>query len=347
MVKALETMYPKVSETGSIIQESLEKVAKVLEMERNKLRDRAEQDSNQVIARAKEEADKIITQARQKAEVESDKLIAKLKEEANQILRESREKASTEARQESARIIGETREKTAQIIKEVIEQGVIQAKSEFIRAASEARSRLESEKSKLLTVTKSIEKVIDETEINIQAGSEHLSASISEIERKLVNEIPRRETVMTSRQVAEEARKTEFIEKQVNEQVAGEQVRVKTNEVKKTEGSEDADIRMREGMVLLDSGKNKEALEAFVKVLELDPKNALAWRKKGAALGILGRHQEALEAFRRAIALDPKDIISWHNKVISLTKLGNKKEADEAKEAEKRVKKEVERAAKL
>jgi tetratricopeptide (TPR) repeat protein len=405
MAKTLELPELRASETGSIIQESLEKVAHALEIERNKLRELAEQDSSQIIARAREEADKIIAQARQDAKVESDKLIAKLKQEAEKIIKESCEKASIEARQESARIIHETREKTAQIFTEVIERGITQAKSKFVGAASKARSGLESEKSKLLTVTKSIEQIIDETETNIQAGIEYLTNVITETERKLQilnevphsetvassqqvsekaisiekiidetetnlqagikqlttvitenertpqisNEVPHSETVVSSQQVSEKAKipeHSEKLERQITEQAAGEKARIKTEEVKNPQCSDDADKRMQEGMVLLESGKNKEALDAFLKVIELDPKNALAWRKKGSALGLLGRHRESLEAIVRAIQLNPMDATAWHNKGIALTKLGKNKEAKEAKEAEKRVRKEAEQAAK-
>jgi tetratricopeptide (TPR) repeat protein len=381
MANPLESKDLKTGETGSIIQESLDKFAQALEMETSKLREQAEQDSNQIIAGAREEADRIIAQARQKAEAESNNLIAKTKEETNQILR----KASAEARQESARIISETREKTSRIIKEVFEPGVAQAKDELALATSEVRSRLESEKSRLLEVIKNIEQIIGETETNIKAGSEHLTSVVSETERKLeaINEVPDRETVVDSRQVNTEA----IEERQEIEKALGEEVKVKVEESPETEDSEDAKVDaitrvhegtvppsserkedakeaqeaekrarkaaedakldakiwMHKGEVLLESGKNEEAVEAFVKVTELDPKNAIAWRKKGAALGLLKRHEEALEADVKAIQLDPHDIIAWHNKAAALTNLGRKEEAKEAQEAEKRARKEAER----
>lgn len=399
MTNTLGLSKPKVDKTGSVFQESLEKVAQALEVERNKLVERAHQDSNQIIAKAREEADKIISQARQRAEVESDKLIAKIREETERILEKSREKASTEARQESARIINETREKTAQIITQIIERGRTQAKSKFVQAASEARNRLESEKSKLLTVTKSIEQIIGETETNIQAGIEHLTTVITEIEEKLrllneiphgeivissqqvadesksieqiidetetnvqavieqladvvtenerklklINKIPHRAAAISSQQVAEEAKITEHtenLEKQEIEQEDRKEAMAKTEELKETESSAYIDKRIQAGIALLELNKNEEALEVFVKVIGLDPKNAIAWRKKGVILGILGKHKESLEAFNRTICLAPKDITAWHNKAVALTKLGRKKEAEEAKATEKQLIKE-------
>jgi tetratricopeptide (TPR) repeat protein len=197
---------------------------------------------------------------------------------------------------------------------------------------------------------KSIDLIIDENETNVQAVIEQLSNIVTENERKLnlINEIPHKETVISSKQVAEEARNTERAEKperRETEQAPKGEARVKTEEVKSNQGSNDALIGMQEGIALLESGKNYKALEAFVKVIELDPKNAVAWRKKGTVLGMLGRHEEALEACIMAIDIDPKDITARHNKVIALTKLGRKKEAKEAEEDERRVKKESEKAA--
>jgi len=84
-------------------------------------------------------------------------------------------------------------------------------------------------------------------------------------------------------------------------------------------------------------GKNKEALTTFTKIIRLDPKYALAWRKKGAALGKMMRYDEALEAFDRSIELDPNDATSWNDKALALKILGRKKEAKEAKNVEKRL----------
>jgi Tfp pilus assembly protein PilF/vacuolar-type H+-ATPase subunit H len=378
MTNVPESSEPKFDETENIIREYVGKFNQAIEIERNKLRERAEHDSSQIIARAREEADKIINQARQEAEVESDKLITQIKEKEEQILRESREQAYTEARREFARIINEAREKTAQIIEEVVERGITQEKNNFIRTAVEAKSRLESEKSKLFTLTRSIEQIIDETETNIQEGVDHLATIIAETEEKMqaVNEIPRGETGMTSLKVAEEYRETEqTIEEEISakaeeageteqreqpetketEQTIGEEISAKTEEDGEIEESENAKILVQKGLSQLYRGKNEEALSTFSSVIGLDPKYALEWRREGTvnteedgeteqAIGeeisakteedgeieesenakILvqkglsqlyrGKNEEALSTFSSVIRLDPKYALGWRRK---------------------------------
>ena len=60
------------------------------------------------------------------------------------------------------------------------------------------------------------------------------------------------------------------------------------------------------GMVLVREGKYPEALNAFDKVVKLDPNDAQAWWHKGDVLVNLGILSEALFALDKAIALDPK-----------------------------------------
>ena len=138
----------------------------------------------------------------------------------------------------------------------------------------------------------------------------------------------------------------EKLAKKEAEQAVGEEVKVKAEEVKKAEVADYAATCMEEGIALSKLGRDGEALEAFVKAVELDPENAVAWRKKGTALGKLGRDEEALEAFVRAIELDPKDVAAWSNKVTALIRLGRDDEVKEAKVAEKLAKKEAELGAK-
>jgi hypothetical protein len=289
MVKIPESLEPKAGEMESIIQEYKLKIAQALEIERNKLKERAETDSSQIIARAREAADRSLAQARQEAQAEADRIIARAREKAEQIARESREKYSAEARQESARVVSET----AQIINEAIQRSMTQVKSEFDRAGAKARSRLEREMSRLLTeVNKSVEQTIDEAGRNIQAGFEHLAAAITEVEKKLplVAGIPERQTVMSSPPITEAARETENtgereepetegtakleiesesiekpetlatehtekLEKPQTEPAAGEETNVKAAEVIKTGAPNEADIRLGEGIVLSRLGK--------------------------------------------------------------------------------------------
>lgn len=57
----------------------------------------------------------------------------------------------------------------------------------------------------------------------------------------------------------------------------------------------------------LDRETSEQALAAFAKTTELDPKFELAWRKQGVLLQELERYPEALAAYDKAIALNPTD----------------------------------------
>ncbi len=76
----------------------------------------------------------------------------------------------------------------------------------------------------------------------------------------------------------------------------------------------------------------EEAIEAYEKAIELDPKDAYAWVNKGFALDELKRYEEAIEAYEKAIELDPKNDFSWVSKGISLWQLKRYEEAIEAYE---------------
>ena len=54
--------------------------------------------------------------------------------------------------------------------------------------------------------------------------------------------------------------------------------------------------------------KTKEALKTFDKAIELDPKNAYMWARRGVALLKLNKVNEAFKAFNRAIKINPADV---------------------------------------
>jgi tetratricopeptide (TPR) repeat protein len=84
------------------------------------------------------------------------------------------------------------------------------------------------------------------------------------------------------------------------------------------------------GNALGELGKPEEALEAFDKAIELDPKFAQAYYNKGNALGKLGKPEEALVAYEKAIEIDQKDAQAYYNKGNALGELGKPEEALEA-----------------
>jgi len=84
------------------------------------------------------------------------------------------------------------------------------------------------------------------------------------------------------------------------------------------------------GYNLSHAGKYEEALEAYDKVLEVDPNNAKEWYNKGYCLSELGRYEEALEAYDKSLELDPKLKIAWDNKGGILSYLNRYDEAIDA-----------------
>lgn len=59
--------------------------------------------------------------------------------------------------------------------------------------------------------------------------------------------------------------------------------------------------------------KYKEALQNFIKALEIDPNQTSAHNNLGLALSALERYQEAFTAFEKAIILDPHSAIAYSN----------------------------------
>ena len=65
------------------------------------------------------------------------------------------------------------------------------------------------------------------------------------------------------------------------------------------------------GVERLEAGDDRAALNAFNRVIELEPHHARAWMNRGNALFNLEQAEEALSAYDRAIELGPDDAFSW------------------------------------
>jgi len=86
------------------------------------------------------------------------------------------------------------------------------------------------------------------------------------------------------------------------------------------------------GNVLAERGKWKEAMEAFTKAIELDPKGSLAYGLRGITYYALDNYKQAVDDLNAAIKLNPTDVGAWvtytlRGEVYRL--LGNYKQATE------------------
>jgi tetratricopeptide (TPR) repeat protein len=115
------------------------------------------------------------------------------------------------------------------------------------------------------------------------------------------------------------------------------------------------------GYALVTSGKNREAVEAFTRAIELDPKNGKiyysrggvygrledyrraikdfdraielnaklqeAYTERGVAYGMLGDYQQAIREYDKAVELNPKDERAYVNRGIAYAKLGSHRQA--------------------
>ena len=81
------------------------------------------------------------------------------------------------------------------------------------------------------------------------------------------------------------------------------------------------------GDELTNLGQHKEAIAAYEKALEIDPKFHLAWNNLGNALNDLGRNSEAIAAYETALEIDPKYDDAWYGLGASLNDLGRNSEA--------------------
>lgn len=74
--------------------------------------------------------------------------------------------------------------------------------------------------------------------------------------------------------------------------------------------------------VLQAQGKLLQALERYLQVVEIDPRQADAWNNMGVVLGELDRHEPAVEAFREALKIDPESSRAHYNLADALETLG-------------------------
>ena len=67
------------------------------------------------------------------------------------------------------------------------------------------------------------------------------------------------------------------------------------------------------GSALADQGKYDEAIQAYDRAIELEPKNIDAWNNRGEAFHNQAKFDEAIRCFDKAIEIDPQYAAAWNN----------------------------------
>ena len=83
-------------------------------------------------------------------------------------------------------------------------------------------------------------------------------------------------------------------------------------------GSNDHNSWYSAGNESAKEGNHEDALIAYDKALELDPKHVGTWNNKGIVLSRLKRFEEAISCYDKAIELNPKYENAWYSKANAL-----------------------------
>ena len=80
-------------------------------------------------------------------------------------------------------------------------------------------------------------------------------------------------------------------------------------------------------MTLYKEGSYDKAIQAYDKVIEVDPLYSPAWCFRGYALTELGKYDEAVKSYDKATAINPDYSYAWDGKGLALYKMGSFEEA--------------------
>ncbi|MDP3110612.1 MAG: tetratricopeptide repeat protein [Thermodesulfovibrionales bacterium] len=81
------------------------------------------------------------------------------------------------------------------------------------------------------------------------------------------------------------------------------------------------------GYAFSESGNHKEAINAYNKVIGLEPQDADAYNNRGTAYGYLGNYQQAINDYNKAIQLNPEYVKAYSNRGAVYAYLGNYQQA--------------------
>ena len=71
---------------------------------------------------------------------------------------------------------------------------------------------------------------------------------------------------------------------------------------------DDAELRLRRGVLLGEQGKLEQAIDDFTEVLQLEPQHVEALLERGDLRFRLGRHEQALSDYSAAVRADPANV---------------------------------------
>lgn len=98
-------------------------------------------------------------------------------------------------------------------------------------------------------------------------------------------------------------------------------------EIRAVSPKEKAGVLESLGLMLGEAGESVRSLDAYKRVLELDPDSSTAWVGVGNNLWYLGRLEDAADAYRKAHIADAGNGQACYNLVLVLKKLGRPNEA--------------------
>jgi tetratricopeptide (TPR) repeat protein len=80
---------------------------------------------------------------------------------------------------------------------------------------------------------------------------------------------------------------------------------------------------VEKGVALVVEGKYNEAIEAFNRAIELNPKDAVAYNNRGAAYGQIGNYKQQIEDSTKALQINSKDAVAFNNRGVAYGELGD------------------------
>jgi tetratricopeptide (TPR) repeat protein len=83
-------------------------------------------------------------------------------------------------------------------------------------------------------------------------------------------------------------------------------------------GAQDHNTWYTAGNESAKKGHNEDALIAYEKALEIDPRHTSAWNNKGIILSRMKKYEEAISCYDMAIEIDPTYANAWYNKANAL-----------------------------